>query len=233
MRFKINDYSVTADDKGWGNGWPDDRFADMARVTADRSGVAVNLHKGVARLADLLLDETERRGYLFEQHHTGGFCCRQIRNTGRPSNHSWGLAIDVNWTDNPAGRGPMRTNIPSWMPRLWARYGWYWGGLYGGSFKDPMHFEFMGAPADARDMTNQAIADGIGTLPLTDADKQWLKEELRDAVNAHADTLFRWADHGGGDPPDPSPPDHRNNHKAILDRLDALERRLQARGGPG
>jgi hypothetical protein len=69
-------------------------------------------------------------------------------------------------------------------------------------------------------------------MPLTNADKQWLKEELRDAVNAHADKLFRWADHGG-DPPDPSPADHRNNHEAILDRLDALERRLQARGGPG
>jgi len=226
MQFRINDYSVSAQDKGWGAGWPTDRFSAMARVTADRSGVAVNVHKGVARLADLLLDETERRGYLCEQHHTGGFCSRPIRNTRKPSNHSWGLALDINWTDNPAGRGPMRTNIPSWMPRLWARYGWYWGGFYRGSFKDPMHFEFMGSPADARDMARMALADGIGTLPLTDTDKQWLKKELRDAVNEHADKLFRWVGHGGGDPPGLSPANHPHNHKAILDQLNALERQL-------
>jgi hypothetical protein len=76
-------------------------------------------------------------------------------------------------------------------------------------------------------MTNRAIAAGIGTLPLTAADKQWLKEEIRDAVNARADKLFRWDDHGGGDPPDPSSPNHPNSHKAILDRLEALERRLR------
>jgi hypothetical protein len=70
-------------------------------------------------------------------------------------------------------------------------------------------------------------------VPLTDADKNWLKKEILDDINAHADKLFRWADHGGGDPPSPSPADHRDNHKAILDRLDALERRLHARGGPG
>ena len=64
-------------------------------------------------------------------------------------------------------------------------------------------------------------------MPLTDADKAWLKKEILDDINAHADKLFRWADHGGGETPDPSPPDHRNNHKAILDRLDALERRLR------
>jgi hypothetical protein len=199
----------------------------MAKVRADRSGVAININKGVARLADLLMDETERRGYLLEQHHTGGFCCRPIRNTHKASNHSWGLAIDINWNDNPAGRGRMRTNIPSWMPSLWAHYGWYWGGLYRGSFKDPMHFEFMGSPADARDMTRMAIADGIGTLPLSNADKEWLKRELRDAVNDHADKLFRWASHGGGDPPNPAPADHRYNHKAILHRLHALEQRLR------
>jgi hypothetical protein len=63
-------------------------------------------------------------------------------------------------------------------------------------------------------------------MPLTDADKDWLKKEILDDINAHADKLFRWADHGGGDPPDPSPANHRNNHKAILDRLAALEERL-------
>jgi len=38
--------------------------------------------------------------------------------------------------------------------------------------------------------------------------------------------LFRWADHGGGPNPAHSEPNHPNNHKAILDRLDELEKRL-------
>jgi hypothetical protein len=63
-------------------------------------------------------------------------------------------------------------------------------------------------------------------MPLTDADKAWLKKEILDDINEHANKLFRWADHGGGDPPNPSPANHPHNHKAILDRLEALEKRL-------
>jgi hypothetical protein len=62
-------------------------------------------------------------------------------------------------------------------------------------------------------------------MPLNDVDKKWLVQEIRDAINAHANDLFRWADHGG-DKPTPSPANHPNSHKAILDRLDQLEKRL-------
>jgi hypothetical protein len=230
MRFSINDYSIRASAKGWGPGWSTDRFSDMARVTADRSHVAVNVNKRIARLVDMLLDETESRGYLLKPDQTGGFCCRPIKGTQTPSNHSWGLALDLNWRENPVSRdGIAHTNFPPWLPRLWGRYGFAWGGNYRHSFKDPMHLEFMGSPEDARDMTHRAMTDGIGSMPLNDADKQWLKEEIRDAVNDHADKLFRWADHGGGDPPNPSPANHPHNHQAILDRLDALERRLSSK----
>jgi N-acetylmuramoyl-L-alanine amidase len=64
-------------------------------------------------------------------------------------------------------------------------------------------------------------------MPLNDADKTWLKNEIRDAINDHADKLFRWADHGGGDPPTGSPPNHPHNHRAILDRLDVIEKQLK------
>jgi hypothetical protein len=232
MRFSINDYTIRASAKGWGPGWPADRHSDMARVTADRSEAAVNVHKRIARLVDLLLDETERRGYLAKPAQTSGYNNRPIRDkhgrdTNTPSNHSWGLAVDLNSLDNDDSRdGIVHTNMPDWLPQLWGRYGFAWGGNYRHSYKDPMHLEFMGAPADADDMTAKAVDDGIGHLPLNHADKLWLMKELRDAVNAHADALFRWDDHGG-DRPTPSPPDHPHSHKAILDRIDALERRLR------
>jgi hypothetical protein len=226
MRFSINDYTIRASAKGWGPGWPADRHSDMARVTADRSEAAVNVHKRIARLVDLLLDETEQRGYLAKPNQTGGFCSRPIKGTQTPSNHSWGLAIDLNSLDNDDSRdGIVHTNMPDWLPRLWNRYGFAWGGKYRGNYKDPMHLEFMGAPADADDMTRKALSDGIGNMPLNDADKKWLKQEIRDAINNHADVLFRWADHGGATAT-PSPPNHPHSHKAILDRLDQLENRL-------
>jgi len=233
MRFSINDYSIDAQAKGWGRGWPADRSSDTARVTADRSQVAVNVHKRIARLVDMLLDETEARGYLCKSGQTGAYNNRPIRDaqgrdTATPSNHSWGLAVDINWHDNPATRdGIVHSKLPDWLPPLWGRYGCAWGGNYRGSnFRDPMHMEFMGSPEDADDMTHKAINDGIGNLPLNHDDKKWLQKEIRNAVNDHADMLFRWADHGGGPNPTRSEPNHPNSHKAILDRLDKLERRL-------
>jgi hypothetical protein len=66
MRYSSNDYSISAKTKGWRSGWPTDRSANMARVTADQSHAHVNVHKRIARLVDLLLDETERRGYRLD-----------------------------------------------------------------------------------------------------------------------------------------------------------------------
>jgi len=79
---------------------------------------------------------------------------------------------------------------------------------------------------------NRAVTDDFGQwrigddMPLNDADKQWLRQEIRDAINDHADKLFRWADHGGGGSPTGSLPGHPFNHKAILDRIDQLDQRL-------
>jgi nucleoid-associated protein YgaU len=154
MRFSISDYSIGPQAKGWGHGWPHDRSADMARVKADRSGTKVNVHKRIAALTDMLLDETERRGYKLRPEQCGGYNNRPIKGTTKPSNHSWGLAVDLNWNLNPESRdGKVHTNLPSWVPQLWNRYGYAWGGNYRGQHKDPMHFEFMGSPDDASDMT--------------------------------------------------------------------------------
>jgi nucleoid-associated protein YgaU len=160
MRFSINDYSVSPKAKGWGNGWPDDRSRDMMRVKADVTGTRVNVHKRIAALVDILLDETEKRGYRLNPKTCGGYVNRPIRGTRKASNHSWGLAIDVNWDKNPETRdGVVHTNLPGWVPQLWNRYGFAWGGNYHGKHKDPMHFEFMGSPDDAGDMLSKARRD--------------------------------------------------------------------------
>jgi hypothetical protein len=113
-------------------------------------------------LVSLLLQVSERRAYINLQP---GWCwgggCRAIKRpdgtfTDIPSNHSWGLALDINAPENVFGAETH--TIPAAMARLWNRYGFRWGGDYPGS-KDWMHFEFMGSPKDARAMTELAQAE--------------------------------------------------------------------------
>ncbi|GIF22117.1 LysM repeat protein [Actinoplanes tereljensis] len=168
MRFSISDYSISPKGKGWKNGWPEDRSRDMVRVKADRSGTKVNVHKRIAALVDMLLDETERRGYRLDPKRCGGYVNRPIKNTQKASNHSWGLAIDLNWDKNPERfDGVLRTNLSPWVVPLWNRFGFAWGGNYSGKHKDPMHFEFMGSPDDAEDMLSKARRDLGHTKPGT------------------------------------------------------------------
>lgn len=118
-----------------------------------------SVHAEIRELVSLLLQVSERRGYINLQP---GWCwgggCRAIKRsdgtlTDTPSNHSWGLALDINAPENVFG-GTTHT-IPVAMARLWNTYGFRWGGDYPGT-KDWMHFEFMGRPADAKAMTQEA-----------------------------------------------------------------------------
>lgn len=169
MAINLRDYTRTAAQRGWGAGWPScsgAKAAGTAIVTADLSGTRFSVHKRIARLVDLLADATERRGYRLVPGQCGGYNCRPIGGTRSPSNHSWGLAVDLNWHRNPMRR-PLTTDMPAWMVAMWNRYGFAWGGHYT-STPDAMHFEFMGTPGQADQMTALALrelAPGAPTPP--------------------------------------------------------------------
>lgn len=171
MAINLRDYTRTAAQRGWGAGWPScsgAKAAGTAIVTADLSGTRFSVHKRIARLVDLLADATERRGYRLVPGQCGGYNCRAIGGTRSPSNHSWGLAVDLNWHRNPMRR-PLTTDMPTWMVAMWNRYGFAWGGHYT-STPDAMHFEFMGTPGQADQMTALALrelAPGAPTPPVT------------------------------------------------------------------
>lgn len=146
-----------ASSRGWGKGWPTDRSADMA--TASGGGISIPAHKRIAPIVSWLLAETVRRGYdLDGTRDDWGYANRPIRGTQRPSNHSWGLAVDLNATANPM-QSKLKTDMPRWMVGLWKSHGFDWGGDYDGR-KDAMHFEFAGTPADA-----DRIAKTLGAAP--------------------------------------------------------------------
>lgn len=140
-----------AQSRGWGPGWPTNRIADMVWVRAPISGARWQVHREVAPILSYVVAEAERRGYLFDHGPTDtdddwGFSSRPIRGTRTPSNHSWGLAVDIDAQNYPQGQ---RKRIPpAWLTSLFSQWGWSNGA--GWSYADPMHYEFLGTPAQAR-----------------------------------------------------------------------------------
>jgi hypothetical protein len=135
----------------WGSGWPDCQFDKQVTPDAPITG---RVRRELKELVEILMAETEERGYDIIKDWSWGFACRPIGDGNTPSNHSWGLAVDINAPVNPM-KNPLTTDMPSWMPRLWKNYGFKWGGDYF-TTKDPMHYEFLGSVDDASRMTAKA-----------------------------------------------------------------------------
>jgi hypothetical protein len=183
-----------ASDRGWGKGWPTDRRDEMVALVVDGVEFPGGVHSGIHDLMEVLLGESISRGYI--TLHDGwcwGYAGRFIKTpsggqTTTPSNHSWGLAIDINAPVNCFGC--TSHTIPEAMGALWTSYGFRWGGDYVAT-KDWMHFEWMGTPASAARATLRAREEFMQDDRLDDYDKGF--DAYRDKFKAA----------GGVDPGDP------------------------------
>ncbi len=115
---------------------------------------------------------TEVGSYVFRCTSNSRKTCEGLTRRSL-SNHSWGLAVDMNTAANPEltyrgvdGRSacatPMQSDIPKWVVEVAEKWGLYWGGYgWGGGcsspaqqrssvLRDTMHFEFRGTPEQAR-----------------------------------------------------------------------------------
>lgn len=111
-------------------------------------GVRFAINAAIADLVATLLDLTELAGYDLIPGQCWGFARRKVAGTNVWSTHAWGLAVDLNAPSNwRGGRG----DIPDHVVDMWENNGFAWGGMW--LHTDPMHFEFMGTPADARAIT--------------------------------------------------------------------------------
>ena len=152
------------------------------------------VHPLIHDLMAILLEESMVRDYIkLIDGWCWGYAGRYIKRpdgsfTTTPSNHSWGLAIDVNAPSNPFG-GSTHT-IPVAMGLLFTDYGFRWGGDYDGT-KDWMHFEFMGTPSSAKNATERARGEFMQDERLDDYDR---------GFDAYRD---RYKDQGGVDPGEP------------------------------
>ncbi|MGJ0507072.1 MAG: M15 family metallopeptidase [Methylocystis sp.] len=79
----------------------------------------------------------------FVSPSAGAFSCRAVKDTGKPSMHAYGAAIDINvkqadywlWSG-----GAYRNRIPYEIVAVFERHGFIWGGKWG--HFDTMHFEY-------------------------------------------------------------------------------------------
>lgn len=157
---------ATPEARGWGKGYPVNRMPDMRLVVAP-SGAKWYVHKDIAFIVSTAVNQIEANGYKFDHgpidtDDDWGYSNRPIRGSKRPSNHSWGLAIDIDAQNYPMGQ--RKKKPPQWVIDTFRRFGFTWGGQWGRP--DPMHFEFMGTPADAARIRRQ-----LGEFPSEPAPK--------------------------------------------------------------
>jgi hypothetical protein len=78
----------------------------------------------------------------------GTYLCRAVADTGQPSMHGWGAAIDINparsqyWLWRHSGGGPSDyvNSVPPEIVAVFERHGFIWGGRW--VHFDTMHFEY-------------------------------------------------------------------------------------------
>lgn len=141
---------LSADRRGWGPGWPHNNADKCVVIKSKLSGTTLWVRREIAPLVKFAIDEVEARGYLYDHGPTDplddwSFVNRPIRGTNIASNHSWGLAFDLDATLYPQGQTKRRP--PQWVDDIWRKYRFDNGAPWKNS--DPMHYEFNGTPADA------------------------------------------------------------------------------------
>lgn len=157
----------------WGD--PCQAVATAGRVTLGGRIFPLSLHAVEPFQAFELV--RAKHGYELTGNDTGFYNCRHMQfNDALPmSYHSWGMALDINWFENPAG-SRLVTDIPKAMrDELLAlrtnsgarvfRWGgdWDWDGISSDhSYIDAMHWEVVAHPLDLATGIN---LEGVNVMP--------------------------------------------------------------------
>ena len=113
------------------------------------------IHEALAQTVQQIFAEIYASGERFPIRTLGGYCWR---GNGSSSEHCLGTAIDINWEENYMctnsgvaltgshwlpGSDPYSIPADSDVVRIFAKYGFGWGGTWN-SKKDYMHFSYFG-----------------------------------------------------------------------------------------
>lgn len=99
--------------------------------------------RAISAEIDALPEKIKRAAYPI----AGTYNCRAVADTGQPSAHGYGIAIDLNtafsdyWYWRPhKGRIDYRNRLPQEIVTIFEKHGFIWGGKW--YHFDTMHFEF-------------------------------------------------------------------------------------------
>lgn len=114
------------------------------------STMQLTVHKNVASNVINIFTELKSKGFPVRATDTAAYCWRNMVSGNNRSAHSYGVAIDVNWTSNPmVGKtggyyqpGIDKYSITQEVVNVFTKYGFYWGGNWTSS-KDYMHFSYI------------------------------------------------------------------------------------------
>ncbi len=145
-----NQYTQTQLAKLFGNPGTADSHPEMDKnlTTVDFNGNKVSVNKKAAGCLKAVAADIKSRNISYKINQMG--CYRYdsdngSSNIGLKSYHTYGVACDINWDNNPFVSGG--SSAPYDMPKSYVDafhdHGWTWGGNWS-SVKDYMHFEFNG-----------------------------------------------------------------------------------------
>lgn len=118
---------------------------------SEKSTMKLRIQKKLASDFKQIFTEMYGAKFPIKKNETATVNIRAKNNgsgTSQFSNHAYGVAIDINWNDNPYG-SPIKNQKYSCakIAPIWKKHGWRWGGDYknrnGKSHKDWMHFEYL------------------------------------------------------------------------------------------
>lgn len=120
---------------------------DKNLTSVDFNGHKVSVNKKAAGCLKAVADDIKSRAISYKIKQMG--CYRYdsdngSTNIGLRSYHSYGVACDINWDNNPfVSSGTAKYDMPKGYVDAFHDHGWTWGGNWS-SVKDYMHFEFNG-----------------------------------------------------------------------------------------
>lgn len=218
VAFDFSYPNKPANERGWGPGAPNCQFDKMTALKVRGTPFPGGVRREIVELTERLLLESLDRGYVPNLMDPGcwAFGCRMTKRsdgtlTNTPSNHSWGLAVDINAPRNPFNKNADHEIGPR-MAELFKEYGFRW---LGPPIGDWMHFDFAGTPADARNMLEKARRNHLGEDPMTEAEKARLKaveevaKQATAALNGVEDFL------AGQVPPEQSRQERKQMYRAL------------------
>jgi D-alanyl-D-alanine carboxypeptidase len=142
-------------DKMYGNCWKGEvRPRLVSVVWLPRSWgrtIEVTSVNGVAQRLAAVSAEVDALPLALKRYaypSAGAYNCRTVADTGQPSMHAWGAAIDISrahadyWLDHrvAAGDNERPSQIPTEIVEIFERHGFIWGGKW--FHYDTMHFEY-------------------------------------------------------------------------------------------